>query len=95
MSLLKGQKLVIASHNAGKLREFGELVAPFGIEVTSAGELGISEPEETGLTFEANAELKALHSANASGLTALVVKIRAKKDPKKSSKISKEETWVK
>lgn len=71
MSRLKDQKLVIASHNAGKLREFSDLVAPFGIEVTSAGELGISEPEETGLTFEANAELKALHSAKASGLTAL------------------------
>ncbi len=64
-------KLVIASHNQGKIREIAELLAPFGIEVISAGALGLPEPEETGTTFEANAELKALASARASGLPAL------------------------
>jgi XTP/dITP diphosphohydrolase len=65
------KKLVIASHNQGKIREIAELLAPFGIEVISAGALGLPEPEETGTTFEANAELKALASARASGLPAL------------------------
>ena len=64
-------KLVIASHNPGKVREIGDLLRPFSVEVVSAGDLGISEPEETGLTFRANAELKARHSAEASGLPAL------------------------
>ncbi len=67
----EGGKLVIASHNAGKVKEIGELLAPFGVQVVSAGELGLPEPEETGLTFAANAELKALASATASGLPAL------------------------
>ena len=71
-SRLRGSdKLIIATHNAGKLREFGELLAPLGISVKSAGELGISEPEETGATFIENAQLKARHSAAASGLPAL------------------------
>lgn len=65
------KKLVIASHNAGKLREFTALLAPLGIEVTSAGELGISEPEETGKTFTENARLKAHHCMAASSLPAL------------------------
>ncbi|KZD12907.1 RdgB/HAM1 family non-canonical purine NTP pyrophosphatase [Oceanibaculum pacificum] len=64
-------KLVIASHNPGKVREIGELLTPFAVAVVSAGDLGISEPEETGLTFLANAELKARHSAEAAGLPAL------------------------
>lgn len=64
-------KLVIASHNQGKVREIRELLAPFGIEPVSAGELNLPEPEETGTTFIANAELKALASATASGLPAL------------------------
>lgn len=64
-------KLVIASHNAGKVREIRDLLAPFGIEPVSAGELSLPEPEETGTTFIANAELKALASATASGLPAL------------------------
>lgn len=64
-------KLVIASHNQGKVREIGELLAPFGVEVVSAGELGLAEPEETGTTFKANAELKARAAAEASGLPAL------------------------
>ena len=64
-------KLVIASHNAGKVREIAELLAPFGTTVVSAAELSLAEPEETGTTFIANAELKALAAARASGLPAL------------------------
>jgi XTP/dITP diphosphohydrolase len=64
-------KLVIASHNAGKVREIGELLAPYGVEVVSAGTLGLPEPEETGSTFAANAELKARAAAAATGLPAL------------------------
>jgi XTP/dITP diphosphohydrolase len=63
--------LVIASHNAGKVREIGELLAPFGTEVLSAGLLGLPEPEETGDSFIANAELKARAAAVAAGLPAL------------------------
>ena len=64
-------KLVIASHNKGKLREIAALLAPYGVEPVSAGELDIPEPEETGTTFIANAELKARFSADLSGLPAL------------------------
>lgn len=64
-------KLVIASHNAGKVREIGELLAPFGVQVVSAGDLGLPEPEETGTTFVANAELKAHAAAKAANLPAL------------------------
>lgn len=64
-------KLVIASHNQGKLREIGALLAPFGIETVSAGALGVPEPEETGTSFVANAELKARFSADLTGLPAL------------------------
>ena len=66
-----GERLVIASHNRGKLAEIAELMQPFAIAVASAGDLGLPEPEETGTTFEANAELKALAAAQASGLPAL------------------------
>ena len=66
-----GQKLVIATHNAGKLREIRELLAPFGIECIGAAELDLPEPEETGVTFVDNAELKARASADLSGLPAL------------------------
>ncbi len=66
-----GGKLVIASHNAGKVREIAELLAPFGAEAVSAGALGLAEPDETGATFVANAELKARAAAAASGLPAL------------------------
>ena len=52
---LAGGRLVVASHNAGKVREIGELLAPFGFEAVSAGELGLAEPEETGDSFIANA----------------------------------------
>lgn len=66
-----GNKLVIASHNKGKVREIGELLEPFGVETISAGALGLDEPVEDGLTFIANAEIKALAAAKASGLPAL------------------------
>jgi XTP/dITP diphosphohydrolase len=69
--LRAGNRLVLATHNPGKLREIEELVAPYGIAVASAGELGLPEPEETGDTFEANAALKARVAAAASGLPAL------------------------
>ncbi|MET0369768.1 MAG: RdgB/HAM1 family non-canonical purine NTP pyrophosphatase [Sphingobium sp.] len=68
---LTAGKLVIASHNAGKVREIGELLAPYGIETVSAAELDLPEPEETGTTFIANAELKAMQAADLSGLPAL------------------------
>jgi len=64
-------RLVIASHNAGKLREIAELVASFGVDAVSAASLGLPEPEETGTTFQANAELKALAAAEGVGLPAL------------------------
>lgn len=72
MMLLKpGTKLVVASHNAGKLREFAELLEPFGLTVASARDFGLPEPEETGTTFEENAAIKALAAATATGLPAL------------------------
>ena len=66
-----GDRLVIASHNKGKVREIEALMAPFGIEIVSAGALGLAEPEETGATFEENAALKAREAARGSGLPAL------------------------
>ena len=66
-----GPTLVIATHNAGKLREIRELLAPHGIECVGAAELDLPEPEETGVTFVDNAELKARASADLSGLPAL------------------------
>jgi XTP/dITP diphosphohydrolase len=66
-----GDRLVIASHNPGKIEEIAALLAPFAVAVVSAGSLGIPEPEETGDTFEANAALKARAAAEASGLPAL------------------------
>lgn len=69
--LQHGEKLVVATHNAGKVREFATLVAPYAITVASAGELGLPEPEETGATFEENAALKARAAATASGLPSL------------------------
>lgn len=64
-------KLVIASHNEGKVREIRALLEPYGIEPVSAASLGLPEPVETGTTFFANAELKARASADLSGLVAL------------------------
>jgi XTP/dITP diphosphohydrolase len=67
----EGSKLVIASHNKGKLVEIRDLLAAYVPEIVSAGDLGLPEPEETGTTFVANAELKARASALGSGLPAL------------------------
>lgn len=69
--LQRGDSLVVASHNPGKIREIDDLLRPYGITPTSAGVLGISEPEETETTFAGNARLKALHCALASGRPAL------------------------
>ncbi|MBA9068572.1 XTP/dITP diphosphohydrolase [Methylobacterium sp. RAS18] len=63
-------KVVIATHNAGKLVEMRELLAPFGVEAVSAGELGLPEPDETGTMFSENAAIKAHAAAKASGLPA-------------------------
>jgi XTP/dITP diphosphohydrolase len=71
MRLARGDALVVASHNKGKVREIEELLAPFGFVVKGAAELGLAEPEETEPTFEGNAILKARAAADASGMTAL------------------------
>lgn len=71
MRSLPPGKLVIASHNAGKVREIRDLLAPFGIDPVSAADLGLPEPEETGTTFAENALLKAQASAEGSGIVAL------------------------
>jgi XTP/dITP diphosphohydrolase len=63
-------KLVIATHNPGKLAEMRELLSPHGVEAISAGELGLGEPEETGQTFVANARIKAVAAAQAAQLPA-------------------------
>lgn len=69
MKLVK-DRLVIATHNAGKLREMAELLAPYAIEAVSAGELGLPEPEETATTFSGNAAIKAEAATAATGLPA-------------------------
>ncbi len=71
MSKLGGQSLVIATHNAGKLKEIAALLAPHGIECISAGALGLPEPAETGTTFVENALIKARAAAEAAQLPAL------------------------
>jgi XTP/dITP diphosphohydrolase len=63
-------RVVIATHNPGKLRELRELLAPFGVEAVSAGELDLAEPEETGTSFAENARIKAEAAARATGLPA-------------------------
>jgi XTP/dITP diphosphohydrolase len=64
-------RVIIATHNPGKLREMRELLAPYGIDAISAAELGLGEPEETGTSFRDNARIKAQAAAGASGLPAL------------------------
>ena len=74
MSLPKlrpGDRLVLASHNKGKLAEFQELFEPFGLELISAAELDLPEPEETGTTFAENARIKAHAAAQGAGMLAL------------------------
>jgi len=68
---LTERRLVIATHNAGKLREIAELLNPFGIETVSAGQLDLDEPPETEETFAGNARIKAHHAARQTGLPAL------------------------
>jgi XTP/dITP diphosphohydrolase len=68
---LEPARLLLASHNKGKLRELAELMAPLGIETLSAGELGLPEPEETEVDFAGNARLKARAAAKAAGMAAL------------------------
>lgn len=71
MRLARGARLVIATHNPGKLAEMTALLAPYGIDTVSAGALGLAEPEETAPDFEGNARLKALAAARGAGLPAL------------------------
>ncbi|AVW92525.1 RdgB/HAM1 family non-canonical purine NTP pyrophosphatase [Celeribacter baekdonensis] len=71
MRTFDGDTLVLASHNKGKLREIAELLAPFGIKVISAGDLGFEEPDETEDTFAGNARIKAHFASKESGLPAL------------------------
>jgi len=71
VKLKRGGRIVVASHNEGKVRELAELLAPFGVECVSAASLDLPEPEETGETFAENAALKAEAAAEASGMIAL------------------------
>lgn len=71
MRKLTGRCIVVATHNKGKLAEMADLLAPFAVETVSAGELGLPEPPETGITFEENAYTKAFAASAASGLPAL------------------------
>ncbi|MBX9683654.1 MAG: non-canonical purine NTP pyrophosphatase [Hyphomicrobium sp.] len=66
-----GTRIVVASHNPGKVWEINELIAPYGLDAISAGDLGLIEPEETEPTFEGNAKLKAVAASQGSGLPAL------------------------
>lgn len=68
---LDSGRLIIASHNPGKVREIGDLIAPFGVAAVSAKDLGLAEPEETGATFVDNAVLKAVAAARGAGMPAL------------------------
>lgn len=69
--LERGAKLVVASHNKGKVWEINQLIAPYGLAAVSAGDLGLAEPAETETTFEGNALIKARYAAENSGLPAL------------------------
>ena len=71
MRKLDTKTIVVASHNAGKIQEIRDLISPLGFTAKSAADLNFIEPDETGTTFEENATIKALASANASGLPAL------------------------
>jgi XTP/dITP diphosphohydrolase len=71
MRKFTGDRLLVATHNQGKLEEIAKLLEPFGIAVTSAGEMGLQEPEETEDSFVGNARIKAHFAAQATGLPAL------------------------
>jgi XTP/dITP diphosphohydrolase len=68
MLSLRNQKIVIATHNKGKLEEFAALLSPYGVSTVSAGNLGLPEPDETGTTFKENARIKALSAMAGSGM---------------------------
>ena len=68
---LRGQRLCIATHNRGKLQEIAALLLPYGVDIVSAGDLGLAEPVEDGATFADNARLKAHSAAQGSGLVTL------------------------
>ena len=68
---LTEKRLILATHNAGKVREVAALLAPWGLEVTGVGDLGLPEPEETESSFLGNARIKALAAATATGQVAL------------------------
>lgn len=69
--LQTGMRLIVATHNPGKVREINDLIAPFGLDAVSAGELGLPEPDETGTMFASNARIKSRAAADAAGLPAL------------------------
>jgi XTP/dITP diphosphohydrolase len=69
--LKRGDRLVVASHNPGKVWEINQLLAPYGLEAVSAGAFGLTEPAETETTFAGNAKLKAVFAAESTGLPAL------------------------
>lgn len=71
MALFTDRRLVLATHNLGKLAEFRALLQPYGVEVSSAAELGLAEPQETATTFVGNARIKAHAAARATGLPSL------------------------
>ncbi|KAB2865865.1 MAG: non-canonical purine NTP pyrophosphatase, partial [Bauldia sp.] len=71
MRALEAKRIVVASHNKGKLAEIADLIGPYGFEAKSAAEYGLPEPDETGTTFEENAYIKAFAAAAATGLPAL------------------------
>ena len=71
MRKLETRRIVVASHNKGKLAEIAELIGPFGFEAKSAADYGLPEPVETGTRFEENAYIKAFAAASATGLPAL------------------------
>jgi XTP/dITP diphosphohydrolase len=71
IELRRGDKIVVASHNPGKVREIRELLAPVGLQILGAAELNLPEPEETGSTFAENAKLKADAAARVAGMPAL------------------------
>lgn len=71
MSVDRPKRILIATHNAGKLKEFAALLAPLGIEAVGAGAMGLAEPAESAADFAGNARLKALAAARAAGIAAL------------------------
>ena len=71
MRKLTGARIVIATHNKGKLEEFAALLRPFGVQAVSAGDLGLAEPAETETSFAGNARIKAVAAMKATGLVAM------------------------